>query len=261
MPTTIDWTLLEEQLCDETEAAPSDAPGGWIANGSERDPDTSPAAQGRRAAHCAERIRQAREIRQMQEGSIGYRITDLERKLAAEKHALQQLDNWEAERTRWHRMALASWYRESDTLQHARPKTIPLGENLKLGSRHVNPPARIDWADADAALGLLPDECWERKFSKAAAKAFVEARGAAVVVKATGEVLPPEVATAHRDPERDTVFVQVGATKIDLTAESDEDEKPGEAPADDTTGDTEQPDPAPEFDPFGDDEEVHTDGC
>lgn len=245
----LDFADLDEQLADEDlgETPPSEEPGGWIANGSGDDADRSPEAQGGRAAHCAQRIASAHAIRQMQLGASEARLTRLRQKIAEEERFAAAIDDWETERTRWQRTALAEWQAANPDLSNAKPQNVRLAQNFVLQWSHVKSRAVVEVVDRDALANLVP-ECTETKtvLQLAEAKKLLELRNGAVVLTTTGEVLDPAVATGYTEPARTEVSLRIGDEKI--TIAGGKPPKPVVAPVAATVAEDD-----PEYDYFGDD--------
>jgi len=186
-------------------------PAHWtIERGNAHDNDTSPEAQGRRAAKCASRVRRARDVQKMQYSMIDAEIAEHEAAIAEAKHRRAMVDEWFLKRTEFERFQLRYWYDSSDLFQDSRQKSFPLSHGLTLGSRKV--PERVKWdAPIDALLPVLPDECFEYKTSlrKAAANKLVEIANGQVILSATGEVI--EGATVETTPGYTDVFITEGA--------------------------------------------------
>jgi len=186
-------------------------PAQWtIERGNANDPDTSPEAQGRRAAKCAERVRRARDVQKMQFAMIDAEIEALEAQIAEAKHRREQVDRWFLDRTEFERYQLRYWYDTSDLFTDSRQKSFPLSHGLTLGSRAV--PDRTKWdAPVEVLLEALPDQCFEyqTKLRKAEANKLVEVVGGQVILKATGETI--EGATVETTPGHTEVYLTEGA--------------------------------------------------
>lgn len=201
-------------------------PAQWtIERGNANDPDTSPEAQGRRAAKCASRLRRARDVQKMQYAAIDAEIAEHEAAIAEAKHRRAMVDEWFLKRTEFERYQLRYWYDTSDLFQDSRQKSFPLSHGLTLCSRAV--PERTKWdAPIDALLPVLPDECFEYKTSlrKAEANKLVEVANGQVILTATGEVIPE--ATVETTPGYTDVYITEGAghEKIALSVPADAEE-------------------------------------
>ena len=186
-------------------------PAHWtIERGNAHDNDTSPEAQGRRAAKCASRVRRARDVQKMQYAMLDAEIAEHEAAIAEAKHRRAMVDEWFLKRTEFDRFQLRFWYDTSDLFQDSRQKSFPLSHGITLGSRKV--PERVKWdAPIDALLPVLPDECFEYKTSlrKAAANKLVEIANGQVILSATGEAI--EGATVETTPGYTDVFITEGA--------------------------------------------------
>jgi len=198
-------------------------PAQWtIERGNSQDPDTSPEAQGRRAAKCASRVRKARDVQKMQHAMLDAEIAEHEAALAEAKHRRAQVDRWFLDRTEFERYQLRYWFDTSDLFQDSRQKSFPLSHGLTLGSRAV--PERSKWdAPVEVLLETLPDQCFEyqTRVRKAEANKLVEVRNGQVILKETGEVI--EGATVETTPGHTEVFITEGAghEKIALTTALD----------------------------------------
>ena len=198
-------------------------PAHWtIERGNAHDNDTSPEAQGRRAAKCAERVRRARDVQKMQFAMIDAEIEALEAQIAEAKHRREQVDRWFLDRTEFERYQLRYWYDTSDLFTDSRQKSFPLSHGLTLGSRAV--PERSKWdAPVEVLLETLPDQCFEyqTRVRKAEANKLVEVRNGQVILKETGEAI--EGATVETTPGHTEVFITEGAghEKIALTTALD----------------------------------------
>jgi len=208
---------------DDAIGQPEQRPATWtIERGNANDPDTSPEAQGRRAAKCAERVRRARDVQKMQFAMIDAEIEALEAQIAEAKHRREQVDRWFLDRTEFERYQLRYWYDTSDLFTDSRQKSFPLSHGLTLGSRAV--PDRTKWdAPVEVLLEALPDQCFEyqTKLRKAEANKLVEVVGGQVILKATGETI--EGATVETTPGHTEVYITDGAghEKIALTTALD----------------------------------------
>ncbi len=209
---------LDDQL-GQSEPQPAQ----WtIERGNAHDPDTSPEAQGRRAAKCASRVRRARDVQKMQLAALDAEIAEHEAAIAEAKHRKAMVDEWFLKRTEFERYQLRYWYDTSDLFQDSRQKSFPLSHGLTLCSRAV--PERTKWdAPIDALLPVLPDECFEYKTSlrKAEANKLVEVANGQVILTATGEVIPE--ATVETTPGYTDVYITEGAghEKIELVSALD----------------------------------------
>jgi hypothetical protein len=196
---------------DDAIGQPEQRPATWtIERGNANDPDTSPEAQGRRAAKCAERVRRARDVQKMQFAMIDAEIEALEAQIAEAKHRREQVDRWFLDRTEFERYQLRYWYDTSDLFTDSRQKSFPLSHGLTLGSRAV--PDRTKWdAPVEVLLEALPDQCFEyqTKLRKAEANKLVEVVGGQVILKATGETI--EGATVETTPGHTEVYLTEGA--------------------------------------------------
>jgi len=201
-------------------------PAHWtIERGNAHDNDTSPEAQGRRAAKCASRVRRARDVQKMQYSMIDAEIAEHEAAIAEAKHRRAMVDEWFLKRTEFERFQLRFWYDTSDLFQDSRQKSFPLSHGLTLCSRAV--PEHAKWsAPIDALLPLLPDECfaYETKLRKAEANKLVQIKDGQVVLSATGEVIPE--ATVETTPGYTEVYITEGAghAKIALSVPADAEE-------------------------------------
>jgi len=198
-------------------------PAHWtIERGNAHDNDTSPEAQGRRAAKCASRVRRARDVQKMQYSMIDAEIAEHEAAIAEAKHRRAMVDEWFLKRTEFERFQLRYWYDSSDLFQDSRQKSFPLSHGLTLGSRAV--PERSKWdAPVEVLLETLPDQCFEyqTRVRKAEANKLVEVRNGQVILKETGEAI--EGATVETTPGHTEVFITEGAghEKIALTTALD----------------------------------------
>ena len=198
-------------------------PAQWtIERGNSQDPDTSPEAQGRRAAKCASRVRKARDVQKMQHAMLDAEIAEHEAAIAEAKHRRAMVDEWFLSRTAFERYQLRYWYDTSDLFQDSRQKSFPLSHGLTLTSRAV--PEHAKWsAPIDALLPLLPDECfaYETKLRKAEANKLVQISNGQVILSATGEVIPE--ATVETTPGYTDVYITDGAghEKIELVSALD----------------------------------------
>jgi hypothetical protein len=207
-----------------------------IEHGNAADPDTSPEAQGRRAAKLAARLRRARDVQKMQFAMIDAEIAELEDQLAAAKHRRLQVDRWFLDRTNFERYQLRFWHDTADLFQGSAQKSFALSHGLTIGSRRV--PERVKWdAPVEALLEYLPDECFDYKTTvrKAEANKLVEVRDGVAFVAETGEAIWGAV--VETTPGFTEVFVTEGAghEKITLTAELAGEDAGGE-----TDGDNDQ---------------------
>ncbi len=117
-------------------------PAHWtIERGNAHDNDTSPEAQGRRAAKCASRVRRARDVQKMQYSMIDAEIAEHEAAIAEAKHRRAMVDEWFLKRTEFERFQLRYWYDSSDLFQDSRQKSFPLSHGLTLCSRAVPEPS------------------------------------------------------------------------------------------------------------------------
>jgi len=198
-------------------------PAHWtIERGNAHDNDTSPEAQGRRAAKCASRVRRARDVQKMQYSMIDAEIAEHEAAIAEAKHRRAMVDEWFLKRTEFERFQLRYWFDTSDLFQDSRQKSFPLSHGLTLGSRAV--PERSKWdAPVEVLLETLPDQCFEyqTRVRKAEANKLVEVRNGQVILKETGEAI--EGATVETTPGHTEVFITEGAghEKIALTTALD----------------------------------------
>ena len=193
-----------------------------IERGNAHDSDTSPEAQGRRAAKCASRVRRARDVQKMQYSMIDAEIAEHEAAIAEAKHRRAMVDEWFLKRTEFERFQLRYWFDTSDLFQDSRQKSFPLSHGLTLGSRAV--PERSKWdAPVEVLLETLPDQCFEyqTRVRKAEANKLVEVRNGQVILKETGEAI--EGATVETTPGHTEVFITEGAghEKIALTTALD----------------------------------------
>ena len=201
-------------------------PAQWtIERGNANDPDTSPEAQGRRAARCASCVRRARDVQKMQYSMIDAEIAEHEAAIAEAKHRRAMVDEWFLKRTEFERFQLRYWYETSELFRDSRHKSFPLSHGLTIGSRKI--PERVKWdAPIDALLPILPDECFEfaTKLRKAEANKLVQIKDGQVVLSATGEVIPE--ATVETTPGYTEVYITEGAghAKIALSVTADAEE-------------------------------------
>ena len=201
-------------------------PAHWtIERGNAHDNDTSPEAQGRRAAKCASRVRRARDVQKMQYSMIDAEIAEHEAAIAEAKHRRAMVDEWFLKRTEFERFQLRYWYDSSDLFQDSRQKSFPLSHGLTLCSRAV--PEHAKWSTPiDALLPLLPDECfaYETKLRKAEANKLVQISNGQVILSATGEVIPE--ATVETTPGYTEMYITEGAghEKIALSVPADAEE-------------------------------------
>jgi len=201
-------------------------PAHWtIERGNAHDSDTSPEAQGRRAAKCASRVRRARDVQKMQFAALDAEIAEHEAAIAEAQHRKAMVDEWFLKRTEFERFQLRYWYETSELFRDSRQKSFPLSHGLTLCSRAV--PEHAKWsAPIDALLPLLPDECfaYETKLRKAEANKLVQISNGQVILSATGEVIPE--ATVETTPGYTEMYITEGAghEKIALSVPADAEE-------------------------------------
>lgn len=226
-----DAPALDAQIGERKQPA---EPSWTIERGNANDPDTSPEAQGRRAAKLTLRVRRARDVQKAQFAMLDAEIADLEDQLAAAKHRRLQVDRWFLDRTNFERFQLRFWYDTAEMFNGSTQKSFSLSHGLTLGSRRV--PERVKWeAPVDDLLEVLPDECFDYKTTlrKAEANKQVEVRDGQLVVAATGEVV--KNAVIQTTPGYTDVWITEGAgsEKISLSAALDGDGEDAEEAQDD----------------------------
>ena len=211
------WAELDAQM-------QSDAPtpeGYTIERGGKHDGgDTSPAAQGKRAAKHARRVKGLRDIQAMQQAMLDVEIAELEAALGDVKHRHRMTEEWFLARSQFDRQTLREWYETSPLFEGPKQKSHPLAYGLTIGSRTVPARTTVEIVDPDGLRGLLPAECFGLK--KGEANKHLDARDGRAVVKESGEVLPETVAVAVTSAERETFYIahEAEKTKVDLGGEA-----------------------------------------
>ena len=177
--------------------------------------------QGRRAAHHADRIQQACEIAEAQDGGIGYLIEAKENEIAELEHARAQIGRIRDEATDIDRFLLSQWMEYGDIWNKPgkpRRKTQSLGL-FRLVAKKRSKREGVDIRDEDALMEMFPGLVKEPPPPELAlgyAKKFVMK-----ALKDNAQAIPPEVAVRVRGRQWEEYVLEFAGAKVTLKGDDE----------------------------------------